>query len=72
MATVNYCETLKFIKNHPTPLLSCCFDNGEYGSGWYVDISDEDNTEAMNVAFSKSKPVAMAICKMLERGIAVC
>lgn len=66
MTTVNYCETLKFVETHPSPLLSCCVDNGEYGDGWYVDITDKNNTEAINVAFCKSKEVAMSIYALLK------
>ena len=64
---INMREVLHFTENHSSPLLSCCIDDGEHGIGWYVDITDRANRQAMSVGFFKSKEVAMAVYKSLER-----
>ncbi len=69
---LNMRELLHFSENHPSPLLSCCIDDGEYGLGWYVDATDRENREAINVGFFRSEVVAKAFCNTLKGWCAQC
>lgn len=63
----DYSKILSFIEKYPSPLLSCCVDDGEFGIGWYVDATDNSNNNAINLGFFKHKIVAMAFCESIKR-----
>ena len=65
-------KTIRFIETHTSPTLSCCIDDGELGVGWYVDITDSENREAVEVGFFRSEVVAKAFCNTLKGWCAWC
>lgn len=64
---VNTAKTVEFLSCFPSPIMSCCVDDGEFGKGYYIDLTNKTNTAAVNVLFTKSRLLAVVIYKGLER-----
>lgn len=63
---INTSKTVKFLKRFPSPVMSCCADNGEYGCGYYIDMTNKTNTDAVNVMFTRSRLLSVLIYEGLR------